>query len=160
MTFIIVFYKAYHCCIISIFYDYATITIFRHVISVHYQPLDQVWKSSINTLLNSLVSFWHRVIIDKCFQGVLHLIFQCKHCGKAFASHAAHDSHVRRTHTKTDRGGGGGATCAVCARSFSQIYELKFHMRTHNGGWKWVYSFFSFLFYCNTFLRNHGRTIF
>ena len=30
----------------------------------------------------------------------LSLYFQCKFCGKAFASHAAHDSHVRRTHAK------------------------------------------------------------
>ena len=29
---------------------------------------------------------------------------QCKHCGKAFASHAAHDSHVRRTHSKDKLG--------------------------------------------------------
>lgn len=26
--------------------------------------------------------------------------FQCKHCKKAFASHAAHDSHMRRTHAR------------------------------------------------------------
>lgn len=31
-------------------------------------------------------------------------LFQCKYCGKAFASHAAHDSHVRRTHKIMTKG--------------------------------------------------------
>lgn len=38
--------------------------------------------------------------------------FKCKHCGKSFASHAAHDSHVRRSH-KEDQGG----PCRVCGKS-------------------------------------------
>ncbi|XP_052778836.1 PR domain zinc finger protein 14-like [Mya arenaria] len=49
--------------------------------------------------------------------------FKCKHCGKAFASHAAHDSHVRRTHAR-DR----MCTCSICGKSYSQPFELKFHM--------------------------------
>ncbi|XP_022088906.1 PR domain zinc finger protein 14-like [Acanthaster planci] len=52
--------------------------------------------------------------------------FKCKHCGKAFASHAAHDSHVRRTHTKDKP-----CACPVCGKTFSQSYELKFHMNIH-----------------------------
>ncbi|ELU07782.1 hypothetical protein CAPTEDRAFT_103287 [Capitella teleta] len=52
--------------------------------------------------------------------------FKCKHCGKAFASHAAHDSHVRRTHTKERP-----SICRMCGKAFSQTYELKFHMKTH-----------------------------
>lgn len=53
-------------------------------------------------------------------------VWQCKHCGKAFASHAAHDSHVRRTHTKEKP-----CICTVCGKTFSQAYELKFHMNMH-----------------------------
>ena len=30
---------------------------------IHYQPLNQVWKSGIKTLLNSLVTVWHKVIV-------------------------------------------------------------------------------------------------
>ncbi|XP_012943945.2 PR domain zinc finger protein 14-like [Aplysia californica] len=52
--------------------------------------------------------------------------FKCKHCGKAFASHAAHDSHVRRTHAK-DR----PCICTICGKTFQQAYELKFHMSSH-----------------------------
>ncbi|KAH9512540.1 PR domain zinc finger protein 14 [Bulinus truncatus] len=52
--------------------------------------------------------------------------FKCKHCGKAFASHAAHDSHVRRTHAKERP-----CSCHVCGRTFQQPYELKFHMGSH-----------------------------
>ncbi|XP_041349181.1 PR domain zinc finger protein 14-like [Gigantopelta aegis] len=52
--------------------------------------------------------------------------FKCKHCGKAFASHAAHDSHVRRTHTKERQ-----YVCNVCSKTFTQTYELKFHMTSH-----------------------------
>ena len=29
---------------------------------------------------------------------VVVVVWQCKHCGRVFASHAAHDSHVRRIH--------------------------------------------------------------
>eukprot|EP00106_Octopus_bimaculoides_P016205 XP_014783647.1 PREDICTED: PR domain zinc finger protein 14-like [Octopus bimaculoides] len=52
--------------------------------------------------------------------------FKCKHCGKAFASHAAHDSHVRRTHAKEKV-----CMCTICGKTFSQPYELKFHMNVH-----------------------------
>ncbi|XP_055958319.1 PR domain zinc finger protein 14 [Patella vulgata] len=52
--------------------------------------------------------------------------FKCKHCGKAFASHAAHDSHVRRTHVKERP-----CTCNVCGKSFSLPFELKYHMTSH-----------------------------
>ena len=55
--------------------------------------------------------------------------FQCKHCGKAFASHAAHDSHVRRTHTK-DRACMG---CDLCGKTFTTPGELKMHMTMHHG---------------------------
>ena len=54
--------------------------------------------------------------------------FKCRHCGKAFASHAAHDSHVRRTHTKEKP-----CVCHCCGKAFAQSYELKFHMNMHTG---------------------------
>ncbi|XP_031549491.1 PR domain zinc finger protein 14-like [Actinia tenebrosa] len=54
--------------------------------------------------------------------------FKCRHCGKAFASHAAHDSHVRRTHTKEKP-----CLCEYCGKAFAQSYELKFHMNMHTG---------------------------
>nr|CEP16118.1 PRDM14 [Platynereis dumerilii] len=54
--------------------------------------------------------------------------FKCKHCGKAFASHAAHDSHVRRTHTR-DR----PLSCDVCGKVVGQPMELRAHMKQHNG---------------------------
>ena len=53
--------------------------------------------------------------------------FQCKHCGKAFASHAAHDSHVRRTHVRGDK----GIPCSVCGKNVSSPFELKCHMSVH-----------------------------
>lgn len=52
--------------------------------------------------------------------------FKCKHCGKAFASHAAHDSHVRRTHAKDKP-----YPCDVCTSTFQQATELKNHMNSH-----------------------------
>ncbi|MBN3295221.1 PRD14 protein, partial [Amia calva] len=52
--------------------------------------------------------------------------FKCKHCGKAFASHAAHDSHVRRTHAKDKP-----HTCDVCGNTFQELEELKYHMKNH-----------------------------
>ncbi|XP_033848761.1 PR domain zinc finger protein 14 [Acipenser ruthenus] len=52
--------------------------------------------------------------------------FKCKHCGKAFASHAAHDSHVRRTHAKDKP-----CTCDVCGKNFLELQELKYHMKLH-----------------------------
>ncbi|XP_030626004.1 PR domain zinc finger protein 14 [Chanos chanos] len=52
--------------------------------------------------------------------------FKCKHCGKAFASHAAHDSHVRRTHAKDKP-----FSCDVCGSTFQEIQELKLHMKNH-----------------------------
>lgn len=54
--------------------------------------------------------------------------FKCRHCGKAFASHAAHDSHVRRTHTKEKP-----CVCEYCGKAFAQSYELKFHLNMHTG---------------------------
>lgn len=52
--------------------------------------------------------------------------FKCKHCGKAFASHAAHDSHVRRSHAKDKP-----VTCDLCDSTFEQAEELKEHMKIH-----------------------------
>ncbi|XP_033495226.1 PR domain zinc finger protein 14 [Epinephelus lanceolatus] len=52
--------------------------------------------------------------------------FKCKHCGKAFASHAAHDSHVRRTHAKDKP-----HPCDLCGASFQEEQELKYHMKSH-----------------------------
>ncbi|XP_061093253.1 PR domain zinc finger protein 14 [Conger conger] len=52
--------------------------------------------------------------------------FKCKHCGKAFASHAAHDSHVRRTHAKDKP-----HSCEVCGNAFQEVQELRYHMQSH-----------------------------
>ncbi|OWK49897.1 PR domain zinc finger protein 14 [Lonchura striata] len=52
--------------------------------------------------------------------------FKCKHCGKAFASHAAHDSHVRRTHSKDK-----GCACSVCGQHFPEQEDCSFHMKIH-----------------------------
>ncbi|KAK7912521.1 hypothetical protein WMY93_012732 [Mugilogobius chulae] len=52
--------------------------------------------------------------------------FKCKHCGKAFASHAAHDSHVRRTHARDKP-----FPCDTCGASFQEEQEMKFHMKSH-----------------------------
>ena len=53
--------------------------------------------------------------------------FKCKFCGKAFASHAAHDSHVKRTHDDLKT-----CFCKVCGKSFSVEFELKFHLSIHS----------------------------
>ncbi|XP_056155800.1 PR domain zinc finger protein 14 [Lampris incognitus] len=52
--------------------------------------------------------------------------FKCKHCGKAFASHAAHDSHVRRTHAREK-----AFSCGVCGASFPEEQGLKYHVKSH-----------------------------
>ncbi|XP_028822143.1 PR domain zinc finger protein 14 [Denticeps clupeoides] len=52
--------------------------------------------------------------------------FKCSHCGKAFASHAAHDSHVRRTHAKDKP-----FPCGVCGSTFPEAQELRCHMKCH-----------------------------
>ncbi|XP_039983328.1 PR domain zinc finger protein 14 [Xiphias gladius] len=52
--------------------------------------------------------------------------FKCKHCGKAFASHAAHDSHVRRTHARDKP-----YPCDLCGASFQEEQELKYHTKSH-----------------------------
>ncbi|XP_074478209.1 PR domain zinc finger protein 14 [Sebastes fasciatus] len=52
--------------------------------------------------------------------------FKCKHCGKAFASHAAHDSHVRRTHAKDKP-----LPCDLCGATFQTEQEFKYHMTNH-----------------------------
>uniref|UniRef100_H3CRY6 PR domain containing 14 n=1 Tax=Tetraodon nigroviridis TaxID=99883 RepID=H3CRY6_TETNG len=52
--------------------------------------------------------------------------FKCKHCGKAFASHAAHDSHVRRTHARDKP-----HPCELCGAAFQDEQELQFHMTSH-----------------------------
>ncbi|KFQ42886.1 PR domain zinc finger protein 14, partial [Nestor notabilis] len=53
--------------------------------------------------------------------------FKCKHCGKVFASHAAHDSHVRRTHSKEK-----GCICSVCGQHFPQQEDYQVHMKVHD----------------------------
>ncbi|KAM3929170.1 PR domain zinc finger protein 14 [Leptodactylus fuscus] len=53
--------------------------------------------------------------------------FKCKHCGKAFASHAAHDSHVRRTHAKEKN-----YSCTICGQTFLELEELQYHMQIHS----------------------------
>ncbi|XP_028289742.1 PR domain zinc finger protein 14 [Gouania willdenowi] len=52
--------------------------------------------------------------------------FKCKHCGKAFASHAAHDSHVRRTHAREK-----AFQCGLCGATFQDEQELKYHAKNH-----------------------------
>ena len=56
----------------------------------------------------------------------LFLKLQCKFCGKAFASHAAHDSHVRRTHTRDKN-----SKCGICGLEFNNETEQKLHSKTH-----------------------------
>nr|XP_003479982.1 PR domain zinc finger protein 14 [Cavia porcellus] len=52
--------------------------------------------------------------------------FKCKFCGKSFASHAAHDSHVRRSH-KDDESG----RCSTCGKVFSDQEALDSHGKVH-----------------------------
>ncbi|XP_077591908.1 PR domain zinc finger protein 14 isoform X1 [Stigmatopora nigra] len=52
--------------------------------------------------------------------------FKCKHCGKAFASHAAHDSHVRRTHARDKP-----FPCDLCGSSFQEEHQLHNHAKSH-----------------------------
>uniref|UniRef100_A0A915IRV4 C2H2-type domain-containing protein n=1 Tax=Romanomermis culicivorax TaxID=13658 RepID=A0A915IRV4_ROMCU len=59
--------------------------------------------------------------------------FKCKHCGKAFASHAAHDSHVRRTHVMAKPE---NHYCSTCGKSFQHSSHLKFHVQCIHGGAK------------------------
>ena len=66
-------------------------------------------------------------------------MLQCKYCGKAFASHAAHDSHVRRTHARDKP-----VTCHICGESFGQSYDLKFHLKLHQGEWHTNFILFMF----------------
>ncbi|KRX83290.1 PR domain zinc finger protein 14 [Trichinella sp. T6] len=56
---------------------------------------------------------------------------KCRFCGKAFASHAAHDSHARRTHGSVKQLK--LHSCNFCQKAFSQISHLKFHIEcAHN----------------------------
>nr|XP_057915384.1 PR domain zinc finger protein 14 [Doryrhamphus excisus]XP_057915385.1 PR domain zinc finger protein 14 [Doryrhamphus excisus] len=55
--------------------------------------------------------------------------FKCKHCGKAFASHAAHDSHVRRTHARDKP-----FPCDLCGASFQEEHQLHSHAKSHSKG--------------------------
>lgn len=75
--------------------------------------------------LKILLPCWPSNVIKTTF----FLFTQCKFCGKAFASHAAHDSHVRRTHVKEK-----SPQCKYCGAEFSQQHELKVHYRSHHSG--------------------------
>ena len=75
--------------------------------------------------LQILLPCWPSNVIKTTF----FLFTQCKFCGKAFASHAAHDSHVRRTHVKEK-----SPQCKYCGAEFSQQHELKVHYRSHHSG--------------------------
>ncbi|KRX98232.1 PR domain zinc finger protein 14, partial [Trichinella pseudospiralis] len=56
---------------------------------------------------------------------------KCRFCGKAFASHAAHDSHARRTHGSVKQLK--LHSCNFCQKAFSQLSHLKFHIEcAHN----------------------------
>ena len=73
------------------------------------------WRLSFDWLIDCLidwlckhdtrdVTFFLLLInsINVTSNGIFSLYFsQCKFCGKSFASHAAHDSHVRRSHLTT-----------------------------------------------------------
>uniref|UniRef100_A0A2C9LMX8 C2H2-type domain-containing protein n=1 Tax=Biomphalaria glabrata TaxID=6526 RepID=A0A2C9LMX8_BIOGL len=68
----------------------------------------------------------HSRVRDTGTQGEGERSFKCKFCGKAFASHAAHDSHVRRTHSLDKR-----APCDSCGEEFSPECELHRHPLSH-----------------------------
>ncbi|KHN70605.1 PR domain zinc finger protein 14, partial [Toxocara canis] len=58
--------------------------------------------------------------------------FQCSMCGKSFASHAAHDSHVRRTHSSQDTHHF-KCNCSMCGKSFASHAAHDSHVRrTHS----------------------------
>lgn len=59
--------------------------------------------------------------------------FKCKHCGKAFASHAAHDSHVRRSHAKDKP-----HACELCDGTFEHAEELQQHLNIHKSEYKHI----------------------
>uniref|UniRef100_A0A8B9FEG2 PR/SET domain 14 n=1 Tax=Amazona collaria TaxID=241587 RepID=A0A8B9FEG2_9PSIT len=52
--------------------------------------------------------------------------FKCKHCGKVFASHAAHDSHVRRMHSKEE------CICSMCGEHFLEQEDYQVHLKMHD----------------------------
>uniref|UniRef100_A0A8C0KVN2 PR domain zinc finger protein 14 n=1 Tax=Canis lupus dingo TaxID=286419 RepID=A0A8C0KVN2_CANLU len=54
--------------------------------------------------------------------------FKCKYCGKSFASHAAHDSHVRRSHKEDE-----GWSCSICGKTFPNQEASYSHMKLHEG---------------------------
>ncbi|VDN52580.1 unnamed protein product [Dracunculus medinensis] len=53
--------------------------------------------------------------------------FQCSLCGKSFASHAAHDSHVRRTHASQTLF---QFKCEFCDKTFQHKRHLNFHQQS------------------------------
>ncbi|XP_062935145.1 PR domain zinc finger protein 14 [Cynocephalus volans] len=52
--------------------------------------------------------------------------FKCKYCGKSFASHAAHDSHVRRSHKEDE-----GYSCSVCGKTLPDQDAFYSHVKFH-----------------------------
>ena len=52
--------------------------------------------------------------------------FKCKYCGKSFASHAAHDSHVRRSHKEDD-----SCSCSICGKTLPNQDAFYAHMKFH-----------------------------
>ncbi|XP_055968731.1 PR domain zinc finger protein 14 [Sorex fumeus] len=52
--------------------------------------------------------------------------FKCKFCGKSFASHAAHDSHVRRSHKDEEPG-----LCGMCGKTFPEAEAFCAHLKSH-----------------------------
>ena len=105
-------------------------------------------------------------------------LLQCKHCGKAFASHAAHDSHVRRTHvsfstvatvtknitTTTTAPAAATIVCSICRMTFLYPHQLKLHVCS--GQYSWLPAIRSlerrarYLFYCMFFCSLFLSTIY